>query len=140
MGRFPKNEIISLLDVNRRHNLAESTSYDLDLGEVMALVDVDDLKALRLGYGSASGLPQLRELVSTACGVSAGTVLTTQGTALGLFLLAFELCGNGRDAVLLHYESGRSDQHIACLIEHGLRSELPRMPVPQPRQGHRWNG
>ena len=36
-GRFPRNEIISLLDVNRHFNLAESTSNDLTLGEIVDL-------------------------------------------------------------------------------------------------------
>ncbi|HEX4672968.1 MAG TPA: pyridoxal phosphate-dependent aminotransferase [Solirubrobacteraceae bacterium] len=136
MGRFPKNEIISLLEVNRRHNLAESTSYDLSLGEIMAMVDADDLKALRLGYGSASGLPQLRELVGRACGVSAGTVLTTQGTALGLFLLAFELCGEGRDAVLavpsfppsrdVLTACGARVIEVACQFDECYRLDLAR--------------
>lgn len=100
MGRFAKNEIISLLEVNRRFNLAESTSYDLALGDLLALIDADELRTLRLGYGSAAGLPVLRELAAEVCGVSPTSVLTTQGTALGLFLLAFELCAGGGEAVL----------------------------------------
>ena len=39
-GRFPYNEIISLLDVNRPFNLAESTSQDLTLGDLMDLADL----------------------------------------------------------------------------------------------------
>jgi hypothetical protein len=54
-GRFPFNEIITLLDVNRRHNLAESTSSNLQLGELLDLVDIESLRALPLGYGSAQG-------------------------------------------------------------------------------------
>jgi hypothetical protein len=100
MGRFPKNEIISLLEVNRRLNLAESTSYDLTLGDLLATIDSDELLGLRLGYGSAAGLGELRDLAAEICGVAPDTVLTTQGTALGLFLLAFELCGDGGEAVL----------------------------------------
>lgn len=99
-GRFPRNEIISLLDVNRRFNLAESTASDLTLGEILEMADGEELRALGLGYGSSTGLPALRELVGADCGVAADTVLTTQGTALGLFLLAFELCGPGAEAVL----------------------------------------
>jgi hypothetical protein len=100
VGRFPKNEIISLLEVNRRLNLAESTSYDLTLGDLLATIDPDELRGLRLGYGSAVGLRELRELAAEVSGVSPDSVLTTQGTALGLFLLAFELCGDGGEAVL----------------------------------------
>jgi hypothetical protein len=100
VGRFPNNEIISLLEVNRRLNLAESTSYDLTLGDLLATIDADELRGLRLGYGSAAGLRELRELAAEVSGVSPDSVLTTQGTALGLFLLAFELCGDGGEALL----------------------------------------
>ncbi len=99
-GRFSFNEIITLLDVNRRHNLAESTSSDLQLGELLDLIDIESLRALPLGYGSAQGSASLREAVSTLTGVPPHVVLTTQGTALALFLLAFEVCGPGSEAVL----------------------------------------
>ncbi len=100
-GRFPKNEIISLLDVNRPHNLAESTALDLRLGELLDIVGAADaLRALKLGYGPSAGLPALREAAGAMCGVPPEQVLTTQGAALGLFLLAFELCRPGDDVVL----------------------------------------
>jgi hypothetical protein len=76
MGRFARNEIISLLEVNRRLNLAESTSSDLTLGDLLAMVDVEELRALRLGYGSAAGLSDLRELAAEVCGVAPEDVLT----------------------------------------------------------------
>ena len=100
-GRFPYNEIISLLDVNRPLNLAESTSQDLTVGEVLDLAGVEDIRSLKLGYGKSAGVLALREAVGDACGVSAENVITTQGTALGLFLLAFEVCRPGDEAVLL---------------------------------------
>ena len=99
-GRFPFNEIITLLDVNRRHNLAESTSSNLKLGELLDLIDIEELRALPLGYGSAQGSAPLREVVSALTGVPPDMVLTTQGTALALFLLAFEVCGPKSEAVL----------------------------------------
>ncbi len=99
-GRFPTNEIISLLDVNRRLNLAESTAQDLTLGELLDLVGPEALTSLRLGYGSSAGLRQLRETIAECIGVSAECIITTQGTALGLFLLAFELCRPGDEVVL----------------------------------------
>jgi DNA-binding transcriptional MocR family regulator len=86
--------------VNLRLNLAESTSRDLTLGDLLATIDPDELRRLRLGYGSAAGLGALRDLAAEVSGVSADSVLTTQGTVLGLFLLAFELCGGGGEAVL----------------------------------------
>jgi len=99
-GRFAFNDIITLLDVNRRHNLAESTSSNLQLGELLDLIDIESLRALPLGYGSAQGSMPLREAVSALTGVPPHRVLTTQGTALALFLLAFEVCGPGSEAVL----------------------------------------
>jgi aspartate/methionine/tyrosine aminotransferase len=99
-GRFPKNDIISLLDVNRPLNLAESTARDLTLGELLDLVGLDGLRDLRLGYGSSAGLLTLRQAIGASCEVPASNVLTTQGAAMGLFLLAFELCRPGDDVAL----------------------------------------
>jgi aspartate/methionine/tyrosine aminotransferase len=100
-GRFPYNGIISLLDVNRRFNLAESTSQDLTFGELVDLAGLENLRALTLGYGTSAGSVELREEIAKSCKVSAEQVITTQGTALGLFLLAFEVCRPGDEAVLV---------------------------------------
>ncbi|MBB1632388.1 pyridoxal phosphate-dependent aminotransferase [Cupriavidus sp. UME77] len=100
-GRFPYNEIISLLDVNRPFNLAESTSQDLTFGEVLDLAGLEDIRSLKLGYGKSAGAVALREAIADACKVPAENVITTQGTALGLFLLAFEVCRPGDEAVLM---------------------------------------
>jgi aspartate/methionine/tyrosine aminotransferase len=101
-GRFPRNEIISLLDINRAYNLAESTAQDLTFGEVVTLAGgMDKLAHLKLGYGSSAGLPQLRARVAAAAGVNPDQVVTTQGVALGLFLLALELCRPGDEAVIV---------------------------------------
>ena len=100
-GRFPRNEIISLLDINRRYNLAESTAQDLTFGEIIDLAGgATALGELKMGYGSSAGLPHLRASVATLTGVRPDEVVTTQGTALGLFLLAFELCRPGDEAVI----------------------------------------
>ena len=99
-GRFPRNEIISLLDVNRPFNLAESTSQDLTVGELLDLAGLDRIRGLKLGYGSSAGSVALREEIAQVCKVSPEQVVTTQGTALGLFLLAFEACRAGDEAVL----------------------------------------
>ncbi len=100
-GRFPYNEIISLLDVNRRFNLAESTSQDLTVGDVLDLAGLESLRGLKLGYGRSAGSVELREAIAQACKVPAEHIVTTQGTALGLFLLAFETCRPGDEAVLV---------------------------------------
>ena len=99
-GRFPYNEIISLLDVDRRFNLAESTSQDLTFGELLDLAGLDRLRGLKLGYGSSAGSIALREEIAQVCKISPEQVITTQGAALGLFLLAFEACRAGDEAVL----------------------------------------
>jgi aspartate/methionine/tyrosine aminotransferase len=100
-GRFPYNEIISLLDVNRTFNLAESTSQDLTVGDVLDFAGLETIRNLKLGYGRSAGAVDLREEIAHACNVSAEQIITTQGTALGLFLLAFELCRPGDEAVLV---------------------------------------
>ena len=99
-GRFPYNEIISLLDVDRPFNLAESTSQDLRLGELLDIAGAERLRDLKLGYGKSAGALELREAIAEACKVPAEHVITTQGAALGLFLLAFETCRPGDEAVL----------------------------------------
>ncbi len=100
-GRFPYNDIISLLDVNRPFNLAESTSQDLTVGDVLDLAGLDAVRSLKLGYGRSAGSQELREVIGQVCGVPAEHVVTTVGTALGLFLLAFETCRPGDEAVLV---------------------------------------
>ena len=100
-GRFPYNEIISLLDVNRPFNLAESTSQDLTVGDVLDLAGLETLRGLKLGYGRSAGSAELRDEIAQVCQVPAEHIVTTQGTALGLFLLAFETCRLGDEAVLV---------------------------------------
>lgn len=100
LGRFPKNDIISLLDVSRRYNLAESTTLDLSVGDLLEAANVEDLGSLTLGYGASAGLQQLREAIGRTCSVPPSQVLTTQGLTLGLFLLALELCRPGDEVVL----------------------------------------
>ena len=100
-GRFPRNEIISLLDINRRFNLAESTAQDLTFGEILDLAGgAAALAGLKMGYGSSAGLPRLRESAASLTGVQPDEVIITQGATLGLFLLAFELCRPGDEAII----------------------------------------
>ena len=58
-GKFPYNELISLLDVNRPFNLAESTSQDLTLGELLDLAGLESIRDLKIGYGSSAGSIEL---------------------------------------------------------------------------------
>lgn len=99
-GRFDANDIMSLLDVNRRYNLAESTSRDLRLDEILELAGVEDLGTIRLGYGSSSGLLALREAVADTCAVAPDMVLTTHGAVGALALVALTLCGSNDEVVI----------------------------------------
>ena len=136
-GRFPYNEIISLLDVDRPFNLAESTSQDLTVGELLDLAGLDRIRELKLGYGNSAGALELREAIADACQVPAGHVVTTQGTALGLFLLAFEACRPGDEAVLATpcfppsrdclLGAGVEVREVPASFEQGYRLDLDRM-------------
>ena len=136
-GRFPYNEIISLLDVDRPFNLAESTSQDLTVGELLDLAGLDRIRELKLGYGKSAGALELREAIADACQVPAGHVVTTQGTALGLFLLAFEACRPGDEAVLATpcfppsrdclLGAGVEVREVPASFEQGYRLDLDRM-------------
>jgi aspartate/methionine/tyrosine aminotransferase len=114
-GKFPRSGIISLLDVNSRFNLAESTASDLTLGELVEIVGWQKLKDLKLGYGSSAGNPTLRTQVAQLCAVSPDDVLVTQGAALGLFLFAFELCRPEDEVVLVTpYFPPSHDALVGC--------------------------
>ncbi len=136
-GRFPYNEIISLLDLNRPFNLAESTSQDLTVGELLDLAGLDRIRGLKLGYGTSAGPIALREEIAAACKVAPEQVITTQGTALGLFLLAFEACRAGDEAVLatpcfpLSRDSlvggGVDVREVKLSFENGYRLDLDRI-------------
>ncbi len=101
VGRFPRNEIISLLDNYPTHNLGESTSQDLTFGDVLDLVGADALRDLRLGYGTAAGSAELRVKIGEITGMHADQVVTTQGVALGLYLLAVEHCRPGDEVLIV---------------------------------------
>ena len=136
-GRFPYNEIITLLDVNRPFNLAESTSRDLTVGELLDLVGLDRVRDLKLGYGKSAGAVELREAIAEVCKVPTEAVITTQGTALGLFLLAFESCRPGDEAIIATpcfppsrdslLGAGVSVREVALSFENGYRLDLDRM-------------
>jgi aspartate/methionine/tyrosine aminotransferase len=136
-GRFPYNEIISLLDVNRPFNLAESTSQDLTLGELLDFAGLENIRNLKLGYGTSAGALALREAIAESCKVPAEQVITTQGTALGIFLLAFEVCRSDDEAVLVTpcfppsrdsiLGAGISVREIKLSFESGYRLDLDQI-------------
>lgn len=136
-GRFPYNDIISLLEVNRPFNLAESTSQDLTVGEILDLGDIENLRDLKLGYGKSAGALALREAIGQDCNVPADNVVTTQGAALGLFLLAFEVCRPGDEAVLVTpcfpssrgclVGAGATVREVRLVFEKGYRLDMKQM-------------
>jgi aspartate/methionine/tyrosine aminotransferase len=136
-GKFPYNEIISLLDVNRRFNLAESTAQDLSVGELLDLPGLENIRDLKLGYSSSAGARILREAIADTCNVPAENVIATQGTALGLFLLGMELCRPGDEAVLITpcfppsrdglVGAGATVREIKLSFESGYKLDLDRV-------------
>ena len=136
-GRFPYNEIISLLDVNRPFNLAESTAQDLSVGELLDLPGLQNIRDLKLGYSKSAGATALREAIADACKVPVEQIITTQGTALGLFLLGLESCGRGDEAVLATpcfppsrdslVGAGVTVKEVKLSFEDGYRLDLDRV-------------
>jgi aspartate/methionine/tyrosine aminotransferase len=136
-GRFPYNDIISLLDVNRPFNLAESTSQDLSLGQLLDLPGLENIRDLKLGYSKSSGATELREAVADACKVPVEQVIATQGTALGLFLLTFEVCRPGDEAVLVTpcfppsrdslLGAGATVREVMLPFDNGYRIDIERI-------------
>jgi DNA-binding transcriptional MocR family regulator len=61
--------------------------------------DTNEFRDIPLGYGASAGLPELRQVIAKDLGVSDDWVVTTSGSALGLFLVAMELCRAGDRAV-----------------------------------------
>ena len=59
------------------------------------------LRDVRLGYGTAAGSAVLRARVGELTGMQADQVITTQGVALGLYLLAVEHCRPGDEVLIV---------------------------------------
>lgn len=110
MARFPESEIISLVGAAPRYDLSESLGPDLRVAELLrpsvaadddGSHDLSDLGELALGYASAKGNSKLREAIARLHGVSADDVVLTIGSMHALFLIAFIVCGRGREAVAI---------------------------------------
>jgi aspartate/methionine/tyrosine aminotransferase len=99
MTKFPPNEIISLLDVNLKFNLAESTATNLTFGQIADDNFLSELKKLELGYGTSRGYEPLRNEIANRLSIPADTVMTTNGSAGSIFLTAFSLC-NADDEII----------------------------------------
>jgi aspartate/methionine/tyrosine aminotransferase len=99
MSKFPPNEIISLLDVNLKFNLAESTATNLTFGQIADDTFLSELKSLELGYGTSRGYEPLRNEIANRLSVPAKTVMTTNGSSSSIFLTVFSLCNAGDEIV-----------------------------------------
>ncbi len=97
--KFPPNEIISLLDVNLKFNLAESTATNLTFGQIADDGFLSELNNLELGYGTSRGYKPLRNEIANRLSIPANTVMTTNGAASSIFLTAFTLCNPGDEIV-----------------------------------------
>ncbi len=126
----------------RRESAAQSGGehpQDLTVGELLDLADLDRIRDLKLGYGTSAGSIALREAIADGCGVPAEQIITTQGTALGLFLLAFEVCRPGDEAVLATpcfppsrrlpstRPASTSARSFLVVFENGYRLDLDRI-------------
>jgi aspartate/methionine/tyrosine aminotransferase len=99
MTKFPPNDLISLLDVNLKFNLAESTPSNLVLGQIVDDTFLSELRNLELGYGTSLGYETLRQEIACRLSVSADTILTTNGASGSLFLTMFSLCNVGDEII-----------------------------------------
>lgn len=99
MTKFPPNEIISLLDVNLKFNLAESTATNLTFGQIADEAFLSELNKLELGYGTSRGYEPLRNEIANRLSIPANTVMTTNGASSSIFLTAFSLCNAGDEIV-----------------------------------------
>jgi hypothetical protein len=100
MPTFPPNDILTLLDTSLPHNLAESTSADLRLGELLDDRLLARIKQIALGYGTSRGSVELRALVAGSTGVGPDDVLVTQGAVSAIFLVMFTLCRPGDEIAM----------------------------------------
>ncbi len=100
--KFPHNDIISLLDQNLTFNLAESTSVDLQLGDVLDEELIGDLKKIKLGYGTSKGSNELRELIASKLGISENSILITNGASSAIFYSIFSLCDSGDEVITVN--------------------------------------
>jgi aspartate/methionine/tyrosine aminotransferase len=99
MAKFLPNEIVSLLDVNLKFNLAESTANNLSFEQIADDKFLSELKKLQLGYGTSRGYEPLRNEIAKRLSVQADTLMITNGAAHGIFLTAFSLCGEGDEVI-----------------------------------------
>jgi aspartate/methionine/tyrosine aminotransferase len=97
---FPENDIINLVGAAPQHDLGESVGPNLRLARLVGWPMPPDLAETSLGYATAEGNAQLRNIIADSHGVGADEVVITVGGVHALFLAAFILCGRGDEAVM----------------------------------------
>jgi aspartate/methionine/tyrosine aminotransferase len=95
MATFPRNDIVSLTEVQPTHDLGESYGPDLRLADLLT----PELADLELGYGTASGDLRLRTAIADRHGVRPDQVVITVGGMHAIFLLAYLVADNGGQVV-----------------------------------------
>ena len=95
MATFPRNDIVSLTDVQPTHELGESYGPDLRLADLLT----PELADLELGYGTAYGDLQLRTAIADRHGVRPDQVVVTVGGMHAIFLLAYLVADHGGQVV-----------------------------------------
>ena len=100
-SRFPTNEIPSLYRGQRRYNLTESTTRDLNLGELIDLIGLEPFRSLSLAYAhTGEGDANLRNHIAALVQVPAEHIVTTQGSAFGLYLAAASIGQSGSKGII----------------------------------------
>jgi len=137
MAKFPANNIMSLVAASPRYDLAESVGPDLHLGDLFDADALQDLSQIALGYGTAEGDQQLRQVIAEGHAVDADDVVVTVGGMHALFLTAFILCEHGDKVVTTAplfplacnaLEAVGADVHTARLsFDRGYRLNLSDM-------------
>lgn len=100
-GRFPVKPLPSVFTGSRTYNLSESTTADLNFGDLIDLVGEDIIRSFTLGYGDLiQGSIDLRQEIGRHCGVPAEMIITSQGASLALYLVAAELAPSSSHAII----------------------------------------
>lgn len=97
--KFPANDIMTLLDERLEFNLAESTNKDLMLHEIWDDDFSEELKNLKLEYGTSKGNQKLREKIGEKLHVDKSQIVITNGAVFGIFLSMLCLCEQGDEII-----------------------------------------
>ena len=90
---------MSLLDVNPKFNLGESTSADMFLREILDEKILSEIGDLKMSYGTSRGSEVLREAIGLKLNVPAQKILITNGSIAAIFMAVFCLCEKGDEVI-----------------------------------------